>query len=178
LGRVSYNELHLPVVKVVHQEWWTGMAHHEQYAATVALVERWNVRALVIDATGLGAGLASLLTARLGETRVRQFLFTRPSKSRLVYQMLGLINGGRLQLYTDEAAPSQLREECWQQLRHARYRLPAPEIIDMYVNPADGHDDFLISLALLAEAANDLSQPIIPSVWLHPRKPRWHEGRF
>lgn len=178
LGRVSYNELHLPVIKVVHQEWWTGMAHHEQYAATVALAERWNVRALVIDATGLGAGLASLLTVRLGEGRVRQFLFTRPSKSRLVYQMLGLINGGRLQLYTDEAAPSQLREECWQQLCRARYRLPAPEIIDMYVNPADGHDDFLISLALLAEAANDLSQPIIPSVWLHPRKPRWHEGRF
>ncbi len=178
LGRVSYNELNLPGIEVVHQEWWTGMAHGDQYAATVALVERWNVRALVVDATGLGAGLASLLTARLGEARVRQFSFTRPSKSHLAYQLLSAINGGRLKLYAPERAPAQLQAECWQQLRQARYRLPAPDTIDMYVDPANGHDDFLISLALLTEAVNSLSQPIAPSAWLRPRKFYQNEGRF
>lgn len=178
LGRVIYNELNLPVVEVVHQEWWTGMAQSDQYAATIALVERWNVRALVIDATGLGAGLASLLTARLGESRVQSFSFTRPSKSRLAYQLLGAINGGRLKLYTPQSAPAQLQAECWQQLRQARYRLPAPDTLDMYVDPTDGHDDFLISLALLTEATNTLSQPPAPSAWLRPRRLYQNEGRF
>lgn len=178
LGRVRYNGLNLPVVEIVHQEWWTGMAHGDQYAATVALVERWNVRTLVIDATGLGAGLASLLATRLGASRVLPFHFTRPSKSHLAYQLLGAINGGRLKLYTPRSAPAQLQAECRQQLCQARYRLPAPDTIDMYVDPADGHDDFLISLALLTEALNTLSQPPAPAVWLRPRKLYQNESRF
>lgn len=178
LGRVRYNELNLPAIEVVHQVWWTGMSHNDQYAATVALVERWNVRALVIDATGLGAGLASLLTTRLGQPRVRSFSFTRSSKSHLGYQLLSAVNGGRLKLYAQDSAPSQISAECRRQLHQARYRLPAPDTIDLYVDPSDGHDDFLISLALLAEAVNDLSQPIAPSAWLRPRKLYGDESRF
>jgi hypothetical protein len=178
LGRVRYNELNLPCIEVVHQVWWTGMPYNEQYAATVALVERWNAHTLVIDATGLGAGLASLLVNRLGEARVRPFSFTRPSKSRLGYQLLSAVNSGRLKLYTLDSAPARLSAECWQQLQQARYRLPAPEMIDMYVDPADGHDDFLISMALLTEAMNDLGQPVAPSAWLRPRKLYEGESRF
>lgn len=178
LGRVHYDELHLPCIEVVRQEWWTGMSHNDQYAATVALVERWNVRVLVVDATGLGAGLASLLANRLGRERVRQFTFTRVGKSHLAYQMLALINRGCLKLYAPAGAPAQLSAECWQQLRRARYRLPAPEIIDIYVDPSDGHDDFLISLALLTEAVNDLTRPITSSAWLQPRRLYRDEGRF
>ncbi|MEO7019415.1 MAG: hypothetical protein ABI234_04630 [Ktedonobacteraceae bacterium] len=178
LGRVQYNELHLPSIEIVHQEWWTGRSHNDQYAAALALVERWNAHMLVIDATGLGAGLASLLANYLGHARVRQFTFTRTSKSHLAYQMLALINSGRLKLYARAHAPAQIYTECWQQLTRARYRLPAPEILDMHVDPADGHDDFLISLALLTEAVNDLNQPIVSSAWLRPRSLYRNEGRF
>lgn len=178
LGRVRYNELHLPGIEIVHQEWWTGLPYNEQYAATIALVERWNIRSLVIDATGLGAGLASLLTNRLGPSRVRQFHFTRPSKSHLVYQLLSTINSGRLKLYAEDSEHAQLFAECWRQLRQARYRLPAPNTMDMYVDPAEGHDDFLISLALITEAVNALSQPVVPSAWLLPRRLYQNDGRF
>jgi hypothetical protein len=178
LGRVRYNEFNLPRIEVVHHAWWTGMPYNDQYAATVALVERWNIRALVVDATGLGAGLASMLASKLGEERIHLFTFTRPSKSRLGYQLLALINGGRLQLYTHNTAPTRIYNECWSQLRHARYRLPAPETLDMYVDPVDGHDDFLISLALLTQAINDLHPPIAPSAWLRPRRLYGNEGRF
>ncbi|HCI78305.1 MAG TPA: hypothetical protein DHW02_01290, partial [Ktedonobacter sp.] len=81
----------------------TGRTHLEQYAATVALVERWHIRSIVVDATGLGAGLASLLVERFGIERVTPFTFSRPSKSRLAYQLLALLNSGRLKLYTDDA---------------------------------------------------------------------------
>jgi hypothetical protein len=177
IGRVALNELNLPCVEVVHQQWWTGKPYLEQYAATVALAEQWGLRTLVIDATGLGAGLASLLINRLGEGRVQSFTFTRPGKSRLAYQLLALLNSGRLKLYAATGAPTHIYEECWRQLRLARYRLPAPEVLDFYVDPTDGHDDFLMSLALLTEALNTLNAPAASTLIL-PRRFYQEEGEF
>ena len=177
IGRVSFNELGLPTIEVVHHEWWTGRSHLEQYAATVALVERWRIRSLVIDATGIGAGLASLLLDRLSTERVTAFTFSRPSKSRLAYQLLTLLNSGRLKLYTAANAPTNISTECWQQLQRARYRLPAPDILDFYVDPTDGHDDFLISLALLTEAADTLNTPAASSL-VRPIRLYTDEGKF
>ncbi|MDQ2887833.1 MAG: hypothetical protein M3Y39_17305, partial [Chloroflexota bacterium] len=133
---------------------------------------------LVIDATGLGSTLASLLLTRLGERRVQPYTFTRPSKSHLAYQLLALLNSGRLKLYAREDAPRTTYEECWQQVRKARYRLPEPETLDFYVDPGDGHDDFLCSLALLAEAVTTgASLPAI-SAMVRPRPLYADEGRF
>ena len=177
IGRVGYNELGLPVVEVVHHDWWTGRSHLDQYAATVALVEQWGIRSLVVDATGIGAGLASLLLERLGTERVTAFTFSRPSKSRLAYQLLTFLNSGRLKLYTSSEAPSAIRSECWQQLQRARYRLPAPDTLDFYVDPTDGHDDFLISLALLAEASGTIIPPAASSL-VRPVRLYSGEGKF
>lgn len=177
IGRVRMNELDLPCLEVVHQQQWTGKPHLEQYAATLALVMAWHVRCLVVDATGLGEGLASLLADRLGEERVRLFRFSQASKSSLTYQLLGMINTGRLKLYAPQAAPRSLYDECWQQLRLARYHLPAPGTITMYVAPTDGHDDFLISLALLTETLKTLNLPAV-STSIPPKPLYPGEGRF
>ena len=105
------------------------------------------------------------------------FTFSRPAKSRLAYQMLALLKDGRLKLYAPQQAPAAIYNECWQQLRRARYRLPAPETLDFYVDPADGHDDFLISLALLAEAAHSLIAPAT-STLIRPARLYDAEGRY
>ncbi len=177
IGRVSFNELNLPCIEVVHHQWWTGRSHLEQYAAALALVERWGIRSLVIDATGIGAGLASLLLYKLSAERVTPFTFTRPAKSRLAYQLLSLVNSGRLKLYAAPNAPATIYVECWQQLRKARYRLPAPETLDFYVDPIDGHDDFLVSLALLTEAAHSMTAPA-SSTLIRPARLYGTEGRY
>jgi len=177
IGKVHYNELQLPCIDIVHHLWWTGMPYLEQYAATIALAEQWQLRTLVVDATGLGAALASLLANRLSEDRVLPFIFTRPSKSRLAYALLAMLNSGRLKLYAPAQAPSTTYAECWQQLRLARYRLPAPEVLDMYVEPTEGHDDFLISLALLTEGLSLLNAPSA-STLIRPRRLYGEEGKF
>lgn len=161
IGRVFYNELALPCVEIVHQCWWTGMSYPEQYAAVLAQVEQWDIRRLVVDNTGQGAGLTSLLREKLGEERVEAFAFTRPSKSKLGYQLLALVNSGRLKLYNEHTAPAEIYSECWQQIRKARYLLPAPETINFYVEPSEGHDDFLTSLALCAQAIEAIIQPAV-----------------
>lgn len=177
LGRVRYNELGLPCVEVVRQECWTGKPYLEQYATVLGLLERWHVRTLVIDSTGLGEGLASLLAQRFGSDRVLPFHFTRQSKSRLTYQFLGLINSRRLTMPAQVSMPAHVYEACWRQLCHARYRLPAPDLMSMYVDPADGHDDFLISLALLGEAIRNLAPPLL-SAFIRPRPLYVDEGRY
>jgi hypothetical protein len=80
IGRLHYNELNLPCLEVVHHQWWTGKPYQEQYAATLALVEQWGLRSLVVDATGLGSGLASLLVNRLGDARVLSFHLHAPQQ--------------------------------------------------------------------------------------------------
>jgi len=160
IGRVRYNELMLPEIAVVHHQWWTGMQYTEQYAAVCSLVETWNLRAIVIDQTGLGHGLAAMLVTKFNSKDhepVMPFTFSRPSKSRLAYQFLSLTNQGRLKLY--KGGPRETTEECWDQLRKARYRLPAPEMMDFYVEQSEEHDDFLISLALVCEGLEQLVRP-------------------
>jgi hypothetical protein len=49
--------------------------------------------------------------------------------------------------------------------------------MSMYVDPADGHDDFLISLALLGEAIRDLAHPLL-SALIRPRPLYVDEGRY
>jgi hypothetical protein len=47
----------------------------------------------------------------------------------------------------------------------------------MYVDPADGHDDYLMSIALLAEALAEITPPAI-STSVRPRRLYMQEGRF
>jgi hypothetical protein len=177
LGRVHYNELNVACVEIVHQCCWTGRTHMEQYSAVQELMDYWRVRSLVIDATGLGEGLASLLVDRFGAERVHAFRFTQQSKSHLTYQFLSLINAGRLKMPAQASMPASIYESCWHQLRQARYRLPAPDLMTMEVNPADGHDDFLISVALLGETLHDLIPPVY-SATIRPRPLYPDGGRY
>jgi|SRR5579875_384117 hypothetical protein len=177
IGRVEYNEMHLPRVEVVHQQWWTGRTYPQQYAALLVLCEQWNIRRLVVDNTGQGAGLASLLIEKLGPERVEACTFTRPAKSHLGYQLLALINSGRFTLYAPENAPREIFDECWSQVRAARYTLPAPETINFYVDASEGHDDFLISLALCAQALHSITQPPAAEQ-IRPRRLYEGESRY
>lgn len=170
IARVEYNDLLLPVVRAVHQYWWTGLPYQEQYAQAVAVCQRWGVRRLVVDKTGLGDMMASLLVSKLGDERVQAYHFSRPSKSALTYQFLSLVNSGRLKIYTSERAPEQIYQECMKQLRLARYRVPGEGVLDMYVDPAEGHDDFLISLALCCEAVRNWTSPDVGTEIIRPRR--------
>ena len=59
----------------------------------------------MIDATGLGAGLASFLhTALRGQCEVIPFTFTAPSKSDLGWRLLAAIAAGRYREYFDDGA--------------------------------------------------------------------------
>jgi hypothetical protein len=178
IGRVRYNELDLPSIEIVHQAWWTGMRYSDQYASASSLMQHWNIRKLVVDSTGLGDALASLLIDKFGPERIIGYKFSRSSKSHLTYQLLSLVNSARLRLYRPENAPTHVLDECWKQLQIARYRVPGEHVMDMYVDPSEGHDDFLMSVALCAEAVRDFLPPPIKSLIIKPRQFYSDDGRY
>src|SRR5204862_2519628 len=115
-----------PRLRVVEHVKWTGRPHRQVYADLLALLrDRWRCERVVVDATGVGAGVASFLRAALGERLVEPFVFGAPSKSALAYHLLEAIDAGRLSLYRDDGSPEWRR--CRQQLRLARYRVAAQQ---------------------------------------------------
>ena len=141
-----------PRLEVVEHSAWTGEPHDALFERLADLLGRvWRVRRVAVDATGLGETLARLLASALGETVVRPFRFTTESKSRLGYGLLAAVNGGRLRLYGGDASDEY--GEFWHQAERARVAYRANQTMNFFVDPAEGHDDYLISLALALEAS-------------------------
>ena len=148
----------LPIYRVVHRLLWTGLSQPAIHERIVGLVDRWQVGWIVVDATGLGAGLASFLEAtyrrsavRGTSVRVEPFVFTAASKSRLGWDLIGLIAAGRLLDHRRADPPDPVAEECDRQLRAIVSEVqPGPgRLLRWSVPPAAGHDDLVMSLALV-----------------------------
>ncbi len=139
-----------PAIRIVQHYWWTGRKHRELFPQLVDLLKNvWRCRAVVVDATGVGAGVASFLVGALPGA-ARPFLFTAASKSALGYGLLSAVNGGRLKMYADASPESA---EFWQEMELARTALHENQRLSFYVDPREGHDDLLMSAALAVEAA-------------------------
>lgn len=143
-----------PRVKVVAHYSWEGVPHAALYPRLRDLLKNvWGCRRVVVDATGVGLGVASFLQQSLGST-VAPFLFTAPAKSRLGFDLLSAVNSGRLKMYAPDGS-----EECrefWRQVERARSFFRPSQTMNFFVDRAEGHDDFLMSLALLVQASHYL----------------------
>ena len=149
-GAILYSDW--PGIKLVEHYWWTGRPHTEQYSQLVDVLKNvWRIKRAVVDATGVGAGVAGFLAHALGKSIVTPLVFTQSSKSRLGFDLLAAINSGRLKMYAGDGSGES--REFWFQMTKARSTFRANQTMNFYVDPAVGHDDFLSSIALLVEAS-------------------------
>jgi len=144
-----------PRLEVVEHLAMAGEKHDELFARLVDVLGRvWRVRRVAVDATGLGETLARLLARALGPSVVRAVRFSAESKSRLGYNLLAVVNGGRLKMYAADGSAEYA--EFWRQVELARAAYRPSQTMNFFVEPSRGHDDYLMSLALVVEAARDL----------------------
>jgi hypothetical protein len=144
-----------PLIKIVEHYSWTGVKHTDLYPRMVDLLKNvWHCRRVVVDATGLGQPVASFLRQSLG-SRVVPFEFTASSKSELGFNLLAAVNSGRLKMYAADNSPEY--REFWLEIDCARGHYRPNRILNFYVDPSQGHDDYLMSLALLVEASRQYS---------------------
>jgi hypothetical protein len=141
-----------PRVRVVEHYRWTGQKHASLYPRLVDILKDvWKCRKIVVDATGMGQPVSSFLRKALG-SKVSAFTFTARAKSELGFNLLAAINAGRLKLYKGDG--SEEAQEFWLELERAKSQYRPSQTMNFYVDPSQGHDDFLMSLTLLVEAAN------------------------
>jgi len=144
-----------PVLKVVEQYEWTGTPHSQLYPQMTDILKNvWNCHRIVVDATGIGQPVASFLRKELG-SRVIPFVITSRSKSDMGFELLSFVNSGRLKLYRQDG--SREYKETLFELERARAQYRPNQTVNFYVDPEDGHDDFLMSLALVVQAGKNLS---------------------
>ena len=128
-----------------------------------ARLAAWRPRAIYSDATGIGAGLATILAAAGYPTR--PFTFTAPSKTRLWETWLALIETGRYHHYTpppDDADGLRFMAqldaiEITQRGQHLAWGVPTHRTwqhpITLQIEPL--HDDHLIAAVMSSLAADD-----------------------
>lgn len=156
-----------PVYRVMTRYMWTGVGQPELLPQVVHLVrDVWACRRVVVDATGLGAGLASALRRILPPRCVIPFVFTAASKSALGWDFLSLCAAGRFLDHANDGSREQAL--FWTQVAECEYE-PLPgtgQQIRWGVSGAT-HDDLLMSAALVARLdAEDLRPRVARG---HPR---------
>jgi hypothetical protein len=68
------------------------------------------------------------------------------------FDLLAAINSGRLKLYKQDG--SEDYRELMFELEKAKSIYRPNQTLNFFVGPGDGHDDYLMSLALVVQAAN------------------------
>lgn len=153
----------LPVYVPVLRRQWLGEDHTALHNQLRALALEWNARAVVVDATGVGAGLASFLERSL-PGRVFPFVFNSVSKSQLGWDFLGIVDSGR---WREPKLPDSLstplrryQQEFLQQLKGCTFEVLEGAEQRMRWGVPEGsrdsetgellHDDWVLSAALCA----------------------------
>jgi hypothetical protein len=136
---------------VLHHVAWQGVPHEELLPQLLDLVQLWKPATLAVDATGLGEPTARVLAARCPKTMVVPIKFSRPSKSELGFDLKSSVSTGRLKMYADDGSPEW--RTFWEEVRLGREDLLPGGYINFYVDASEGHDDYLMSLALFGRAA-------------------------
>jgi len=141
-----------PGICVVEHYCWKGKKHTELYSQLVDILKNvWHCRRVVVDATGIGQPVSSFLRQALG-SKISPFTFTQQSKSALGFNLLAAINSGRLKVYKGDGS-AEYQEFCFE-MERAKSQYRPSQTMNFYVDPSEGHDDFLMSLALLVEAGS------------------------
>lgn len=130
-------------------------APHDALLARLSdlLGEVWRVSHVAVDATGIGETIATVLARRLGEDIVQPLRFSAEAKSRLGFGLLAAVNSGRLKCYAADGSAEHATFAREIELARVAYR-PGGRMT-FHVDAADGHDDYLVSLALAVEAGRD-----------------------
>jgi hypothetical protein len=168
-------------VLVVMRRQWFALPQAELFNRVYSLVLAWEPVRLVVDATGIGAGLASFLE-RAFPGRVLPFTFSVSSKSSLGWNFIALVESGRYQEHAPSRDPEAARlqdifyaqaQACRMELlpgagKRLRWEVPASAR-----HPRDGsllHDDLLVSAAM-STLLETLIQDGSESLVLHPASP-------
>ena len=154
----------LPVYRPIRRWQWVGKGQAELHPLIREIAMEWKARAVVVDATGVGAGLTSFLEKAL-PGRVLPFTFSKTSKSKLGWDFLSVVDSYRWQepVFADLPGEEQVKfqNEFFKQLAACQFEVKADHAHSMSWQVPEGsrdpesgellHDDWVFSAALCAK---------------------------
>jgi hypothetical protein len=146
-----------PRYLVVQRRLWVGVKQSRLYKDIRGIVDHWKAQFVVVDSTGVGAGLSSFLGAALGE-RLLPFIFTGASKSKLGWDFIGVIESGRFKEYAADTSDGLMQARFWREVENVQMEVvPGPDRRLKWGTPEGAkiggefiHDDLVLSAALCA----------------------------
>lgn len=175
--------INAPTYRVVNRQAWQGERHVTLYQQLRALAEAWLPAYWIIDATGVGAGLADFVSnIQIGT--VIPFIFNSSSKSKLGWDFIGIIETGRFKEYQSSPllpGEGRVREEVEEQFSACQMTvIPGPGQLIKWAVPdgtrstRDGqplHDDWVLSAALVAVLDQEELTTHQPALMIHRPDP-------
>jgi hypothetical protein len=148
----NLEEVGKPSYLTVFRREWQGASHVAVFGALKSLVQHWQPMRIVIDATGVGEGLWSLLENTYKPDMVIPVKFTAQVKSQLGYGLIGLAESGRYREYHpfDERLRLQL-DKCRAEILPGPAKLMRWGVPDGTRDERTGepvHDDDLVTAAM------------------------------
>lgn len=148
-----------PRFELVHRRGWTGVSHVQLLDQLTDLIQHvWKPSYIVVDATGVGAGLASFLRDHVTRARrsglsrrieVLPHIWTSATKSDAGFELPHMIDTGRVKDYRHPPSDAASRI-LYDQLANVEYEiLEGTKRMKWSVPPRRGHDDEAMALALL-----------------------------
>jgi hypothetical protein len=164
-----------PSYLTVFRKEWKGESHVRVFGAMKALVQTWKPTRIVIDATGVGEGLWSLLDNAFGEKTVIPVKFSARVKSELGYGFIGIVESGRYREYHpfDEKLRMQL-EHCRSEIIQGPTKTMRWGVPDGRRDRASGepvHDDDLMTGAMCTMLDRMEWRVSLPTTWTKPKDP-------
>ncbi len=164
-----------PSYLTVFRKEWKGASQVMVFGAVRALVQTWKPMRIVIDATGVGEGLWSLLDNAFGEKTVIPVKFTAKIKSQLGYGFIGIVESGRYREYHpfDEKLRLQL-EYCRSEIVQGPSMAMRWGVPDGTRDRASGepvHDDDLMTAAMCTLLDRMEWSFHSKTTWAKPRDP-------
>jgi hypothetical protein len=168
IGQVVPSAVSENAVNVVDARTWQGIAHAAVLPELLQFLQQHRVKRITIDATGVGEGLASMLANRAWPTPVTRLRFTPRVKSDLGYALIAAASTERLKLWRASDDPELAT--AWQELGDCRMEAAEndSQLIRWWVDEARGHDDWVVSLALLIHAAVGVRRRVAAGAYRAP----------
>jgi hypothetical protein len=141
-------------LEVVAHRVWQGASFARLATDLRALHAAWGFARIEVDATGIGAALATMLEDEPA-LPLHRFIFTAASKHAVGSGLIAAAESGRLAIYV--ANGSREYEACIAELRACRVSQRAGGLLAW--GARSGHDDYVASLALCLHAALAMPAP-------------------
>jgi hypothetical protein len=145
--------LQKPIYRVVNRQAWQGENHVKIFGKLCAIIDAWRIQYIVIDATGVGEGLAGMLLNKY-PTKVIFVKYTQQTKSEIGYSFLGMIETGRFRDCAPSETVSEQYENCESEVLIGPAKTMRWGVKDGTRSTVTGeliHDDFILTDAELSE---------------------------